>query len=249
MSISIDLSNRFAIVTGGTRGIGKSIVKKFILSGAQVIATGRNKSNIELLNDKNKNPNLKYVYLDLALDKSLNNFLKEISEIKKIDILINNAGINIISEGINVRDDDYELIQKVNVSSPFKISKKVGAKMILNKSGKIVNIASIWGVVTKSQRSSYSTSKFALIGFSKTFAVEWAKYNVLVNTVSPGFTLTDLTLTTNTSDEIKEIEKSIPQKRMAKTDDIANAVLFLVSDLNQYITGQNIIIDGGYTQI
>ncbi len=249
MSILLDLSNKLAVVTGGTRGIGKSIVDKLLDSGSNVITTGKNISNIESLNKENNNPKLKYLHLDLRDDQSINNFLHQIDKLNKIDILVNNAGINILSKAIDVSDQDYKLIQKVNIDGPFKITKKIGSKMILNKNGKIVNVASIWSVITKPERSAYTTSKFALIGATKTFSVEWAKYNILVNAISPGFTITDLTLSTNSSNEIKKIEKSIPQRRMAKPDDIANGVLFLVSDLNNYITGQNLIIDGGFTQI
>ena len=121
--------------------------------------------------------------------------------------------------------------------------------MIEKKWGRIINIGSIWSVVTRSGRLSYSTSKMALLGINKTLAVEWAKYNVLVNSVSPGFTLTELTSMTNTKDELEIIRTKIPQNRLAIPEEIAKGVLFLSSDLSSYIVGQNIIIDGGYTAI
>ena len=121
--------------------------------------------------------------------------------------------------------------------------------MVKRNWGRIVNIASIWGAVTRPGRLSYSTSKMALLGINKTLAVEWAKNNVLVNAVSPGFTLTELTKTTNTEEEINIIKNKIPQNRLAFPEEIARGVLFLSSNLNSYIVGQNLIIDGGYTTI
>ena len=140
-------------------------------------------------------------------------------------------------------------IQNINVYGPFLLAKAFGVKMIEKKWGRIINIASIWSIVSRSGRLSYSTSKMALLGLNKTLAIEWAKHNVLVNCISPGFTLTELTATTNTKEELKIIENTIPQNRLALPEEIANCVLFLSSDLNTYITGQNIAIDGGYTAI
>ena len=121
--------------------------------------------------------------------------------------------------------------------------------MLAKQWGRIVNIASIWSVVTRTGRLSYSASKMALLGINKTLAIEWAKHNILVNCVSPGFTLTELTATTNTKEELKTIENQIPQNRMAMPEEIAKGVLFLSSELNSYMVGQNITIDGGYTAV
>ena len=124
-----------------------------------------------------------------------------------------------------------------------------GKQMIKRNWGRIVNISSIWGVVTRPGRLSYSASKMALLGINKTLAVEWAKNNVLVNAVSPGFTLTELTKTTNTEEELNIIKNKIPQNRLAFPEENAKGVLFLASNLNSYVVGQNLIIDGGYTTI
>ena len=118
-----------------------------------------------------------------------------------------------------------------------------------NGYGRIVNITSIWSVITRPGRSIYTTAKFAIAGLTKTLAIELAEYNILVNSVGPGFTITELTATTNTSEEIKKITDIIPIKRMAQPIEIANTILFLCSDLNTYLTGQNIIVDGGYTNV
>lgn len=247
--MNLNFENKVALVTGGTRGIGKSIAEQLLLAGARVFCTGTKLDEIEVLNKKNTNPFLTYVQLDLANSKSIGKFMKDFCESEKIDILINNAGINIVEEATNISEKNFDKIHIVNVKGPFLLTKTIGKKMLENEWGRIVNIASIWSEVTRSGRLSYSASKMGLLGMNKTFGVEWAKYNVLVNCVSPGFTLTELTKNTNTKEEIISIEKMIPQKRMAKPIEIAKVVLFLASEENSYIVGQNIIVDGGYTTI
>jgi len=249
MAVEINLENKVALVTGGTRGIGKSIAEQLLKAGAKVLVTGTNDSQIQKLNNENQNNSLKYLSLNLKDSQNVENFISKVIEKEEIDILINNAGINILSEATEIDNDDFRKIQEINVHGPFLLAKAFGVKMIEKKWGRIINIASIWSLVTRPGRLSYSTSKMALLGLNKTLAVEWAKYNVLVNCVSPGFTLTELTTTTNTKEELKIIEKKIPQNRLALPEEIAKCVLFLSSDLNSYITGQNIAIDGGYTAI
>jgi len=249
MAVEINLENKVALVTGGTRGIGRSIAEQLLKAGARVLATGTDEAQIQKMNDENQNSSLKYLTLNLKDSKNIEKFINEVVEKYNIDILINNAGVNIVSEAIEIDNDDFIEIQKINVHGPFLLAKAFGTKMIEKKWGRIVNVASIWSIVTRSGRLSYSTSKMALLGLNKTLAVEWAKHNVLVNCVSPGFTLTELTATTNTKEELKIIENTIPQNRLALPEEIAKCVLFLSSDLNTYITGQNIAIDGGYTAI
>ena len=249
MAVEINLENKVALVTGGTRGIGWSIAEQLLKAGARVLATGTDESQIKKLNDENQNTSLKYFTLNLKDPKNIEKFINEVDEKYNIDILINNAGINIVSEAVEIDNDDFIEIQKINVHGPFLLAQAFGKKMIEKQWGRIVNIASIWSVITRPGRLSYSTSKMALLGISKTLAIEWAKHNVLVNCVSPGFTLTELTATTNTKEELKIIENKIPQNRMAMPEEIAKGVLFLSSELNSYMVGQNIIIDGGYTAI
>ena len=249
MAVEINLENKVALVTGGTRGIGWSISEQLLKAGARVLATGTDEFQIKKLNDENQNNSLKYFTLNLKDPKNIEKFINEIDEKYDIDILINNAGINIVSEAVEIDNDDFIEIQKINVHGPFLLAQAFGKKMIEKQWGRIVNIASIWSVITRPGRLSYSTSKMALLGISKTLAIEWAKHNVLVNCVSPGFTLTELTATTNNKEELKIIENKIPQNRMAMPEEIAKGVLFLSSELNSYMVGQNIIIDGGYTAI
>jgi 3-oxoacyl-[acyl-carrier protein] reductase len=249
MAVEISLKGRVALITGGTRGIGKSIVDQFLLAGADVLATGTNPSTIEKLNQENENPSLKYLQLNLNDVENVKSFIKNTLTSESVDILINNAGINIVAEATEILDEDFQKIQEINVNGPFLLAQAFGKQMLAKQWGRIVNIASIWSVVTRTGRLSYSASKMALLGINKTLAIEWAKHNILVNCVSPGFTLTELTATTNTKEELKTIENQIPQNRMAMPEEIAKGVLFLSSELNSYMVGQNITIDGGYTAV
>tara|TARA_B100000900_G_scaffold406530_1_gene417693 strand:+ start:837 stop:1586 length:750 start_codon:yes stop_codon:yes gene_type:complete len=249
MAVEINLENKVALVTGGTRGIGKAIVNELLQSGAKVFATGTNLKQVEKLNKENKNSLLTYLQLDLSDTNNLRKFISKTLKVTDIDILINNAGINIVSDADIISDEEFLQIQEINVHGPFLLAQAFGKQMLNKNWGRIINISSVWGVVTRPGRLSYSASKMALLGISKTLAVEWAKNNVLVNSVSPGFTLTELTKETNTKQELKEIENNIPQKRLAFPKEIAKGVLFLSSNLNSYIVGQNLIIDGGYTAI
>ena len=213
-----DFSNKNILVTGGTGGIGSSIVKLFEKYNGNVISI--NSSHTDF--------------------RSTNEIISMLRDLPTIDICI-------IGDLHTISEETYDDIMKVNVKAPFLISQHVSGYMKSGYAGKIVNISSIWGEKTISKRLCYTTSKAALIGMTKTLAVELAKYNILVNTVSPGFTDTDLTRTILSKSAINELLDKVPLQRMANPDEIANAVLFLSSDLNTYITGQNIIIDGGFS--
>jgi len=220
-----DFSNKNILVTGGTGGIGSSIVKLFKQYNGNVISI--NSSHTDF--------------------RSTNDIISMLHDLPTIDICINCAGINVIGDLHTISEETYDDIMQINVKAPFLISQYVSGYMKSGYSGKIVNISSIWGEKTISKRLCYTTSKAALIGMTKTLAVELAKYNILVNTVSPGFTDTELTRSILSKPAINELIEKVPLQRMASPDEIANTVLFLSSDLNSYITGQNIIIDGGFS--
>lgn len=247
--IRLDLKGKKAIVTGGTRGIGKAIADVLLKAGAFVIITGTIQDDIDRLNNDSDRSKTLYIQLDMLDRESINFFLKQVIAMEKIDILINNAGINKIAINTETNEDDYDLLNNVNLKAPYLITREVSRLMIKHKYGRIVNITSIWSTITRPGRSLYTLTKWGIVGLTKTLSVELAPYNILVNAIGPGFTRTELTEKTNSSEEIEKITAMIPIQRMAEPYEIANLALFLCSDLNSYLTGQNIIIDGGYTSI
>ena len=245
--MKIDFSNKFVIVTGGTRGIGAAIVELLQQFNAEIIATGTNNKELERLNKVFKQKRTKYMHLDFALNDSVKNFLRHIEQKDRIGVLINNAGVNKIDSIHEIDENDWDWINNVNLRGPFLLTRAVANIMKDQGYGKIINIASIFGVVSKAKRATYSTTKWGLIGLTKAIAHDLAPHNILVNAVSPGFVDTELTRRILGEKEIENLVDTIPQKRLADAKEIAKTVVFLASDHNTYITGQNIIVDGGFT--
>ena len=242
-----DLKNRQAIITGGAQGFGLDIAKKFLKSGAKVRIWDIDQKELKKVINSENNPNLNFDIVDVSDFNNVNRVVKEIIKNSKIDILINNAGINMVSP-INEIDEKYlDEIYKVNLRGPIIMTKEISKIMIKKRRGKIINISSIFGTVGKSGRSLYSSTKFGLVGLTKSASLDLAKYNILVNTISPGVINTGLTKKVLNSVEEKRIKKDIPLKKLGKASDVSYLVCFLCSDFNNYITGQNFIIDGGYT--
>ena len=238
----ISYTDKVVIITGGTRGIGAALVHAFSAAGAKVIFTGKSEQGNINLTD-----NCRYHQLDIASEKSLNQFLDLVGQLDKIDVLINNAGVNKIDAIDEISEEDWDWIQAVNLRGPFVLMHTVAKAMKKRKSGKILNISSIFGVVSKEKRASYSASKSGLLGLTRASALDLAPFNVLVNSISPGFVDTDLTRKILGVRNLKALVETIPQKRLAKPVEISNVALFLCSSQNTYITGQNIIVDGGFT--
>ena len=240
--MQINFKNKTVLITGGTRGIGRSLVDLFISLDANVIYTGCGDLQQPL------SPDTIYYQVDFSVKKSIDKFVKNI-ENKDVDILINNAGINAINPIGDFRDSDWDEIMAVNLTAPYKITKAVSGYMKANGGGKIVNISSIYGLVGKSHRAGYSASKFGIRGLTAAVAAELAEHNILVNTVAPGFTLTDLTTEILGVDGIERVSSTIPMGRLAQPEEIAKAIIFLVSDLNTYISGQTLTVDGGFVNV
>jgi len=248
----MNFNNKVVLITGATRGIGKQLACDLGELGADLILTGTNPEQISELNEnlvKNGKGSKKYYQADFSNEDSLLNFVRELRKYPRIDVCINNAAINRINYIHDTSLTDWEDIINVNLKAPFVICREVSQLMKKNGYGRIVNIASIWGVKAKEKRSIYTSSKSGLIGLTKSVALELAPYNILVNCVSPGFVLTDLTKKILNESEIEEFESVIPLRRLATPEDISKVVIFLASDLNTYISAQNIIVDGGYASI
>jgi len=249
--MQFNFRDRTILITGGTRGIGKQISEDLHELGATVFITGTHSEEIQSLNKEaiKLRQKKKFFVLDFLNKASVNNFIKEIKMNKKIDGLVNNAGINRLNNIQNARAEDWDDMLKVNLTAPFTLLNAISPIMIKNKFGRIVNIASIFGIISKEKRAVYSATKFGLHGLTVGCSNDLAKHNILVNTVSPGFVLTDLTKKNLTSVELQELCNQVPIKRMAETSDISSVVIFLLSNLNQYLTGQNIVVDGGFTNV
>lgn len=244
--MDINIKNKKVLITGGTKGIGADIALIFAENGGDVYITGTRDSSF--LEFKNKFTSVKVTFMavDFSIPAHLENFLVEIEKIN-FDILVNNAGINKIDSIGEIALQDWQKIQDVNVKAPFLIAQTVVKSMKQRKWGRIINIASVFGVVTKEKRLSYTTSKAAVIGMTKTMALDLAADNILVNAISPGFIDTELTRNILGVEGIKEMVSKVPLQRLGKTSDVSGIILFLASEQNGFITGQNIIIDGGFT--
>lgn len=240
--MTLDFTNKKVLITGGTRGIGCEIAKAFHKLNATVVITGTNdtfstdefSANYEKL-FINKNSNWKN-----QIDSIINKY-------NGFDICINNAGINKVNRIEETNYEDLEDVILTNLSAPIYITSLISKKMIRNKKGSIINIGSIFGTVSKMGRNPYTATKSGIIGVTKTMAIDLAEYNILVNCVSPGFVDTQLTREVLGEEQMKIMSEKIPMRRLAKTQDITSIILFLSSNFNTYITGQNITVDGGFT--
>ena len=219
------MKRKTALVTGSSRGIGKSIKEILSKDGIDIISPSRDD-------------------LDLSSPKSIDDFLSQLTT--HIDIVINNAGILKVGQHDEISTDDFHEVFQVNVVAPFKIISGVIEDMKHQKFGRIVNISSIWGQKSKEGRTLYSSSKAALDALTRSLAIEFASYNILINSVAPGYIETDMLKQYNTEKELSTIRDKIPMKRFGKKIEIAELVKFLCSENNSYITGQILTIDGGY---
>ena len=239
-----NLENKNIIVTGASGGIGNSIIKKLNEAGANILASG---TRIEKLEELKKNfKSIKILKFDISQSDKIEEFIeKATNELGgSLDGIINNAGITQDNLAIRMSLDEWQKVININLTSTFLMSKFAIKKMLKNKSGKIVNITSVVGHTGNLGQANYTASKAGIVAMSKSLAIEYAKKNINVNCISPGFIKTAMTDKIN--DKFKEVIVSkIPSARLGEPDDIANAVLFLSSDQSDYINGETIHVNGG----
>ena len=242
------LKGKNVIVTGATRGIGREIALTLAQNGANIAMNYRNlNSEVEdLINEiKSFGVDALAIKCDVSITEEVDNFVKEVkSHYNTIDVLVNNAGITKDGLILRMKEEDFDDVLDVNLKGTFNTTKSVSSIMVRQKYGKIINISSVVGIAGNAGQCNYAASKAGVIGFSKSVARELASRNINVNVVAPGYINTDMTK--YLPDKVKEeIIKSIPMKKIGDPKEVANLVLFLSSNLSDYITGQVINVDGG----
>ena len=240
----MNLKDKKIIVTGASGGIGKSIVEKLNNSGAKILATG---TKIEKLKElKSKYENISILKFDISQNDKIEEFIENATKDLggSLDCIINNAGLTQDNLAIRMSLDEWKKVIDINLTSTFLLSKFAIKKMLKNKSGKIVNITSVVGHTGNLGQANYTASKAGIIAMSKSLAIEYAKKNININCISPGFIKT--AMTDKIDEKFKElIVSKIPSARLGEPEDIANAVLFLASDQSNYINGETIHVNGG----
>lgn len=239
---SMRFSEKVVFVTGASRGIGAALARAFLAEGAWVIGTRT------VVGASDDGTCQEWITADFARMDDIRSCADEVRRCAP-DILVNNAGINKIGPFADIDPEDFLRIQQVNVFAPFLLCQAAIPGMKERRWGRIVNIASVWGKVGKKYRASYSASKFALDGLTVSLAAECAADDILANCVSPGIINTDLTKRVLGEDGIRDMASSIPSERLGQADEIARLVLWLASEENTYLTGQNIAVDGGFTRV
>jgi len=235
------LQNRRALVTGGTRGIGLAVARKLASLGAEVVVSGRSDT-------KPTSVAFRYLPADFSVPAQLDAFCSAV-EAESPDIVVNNAGINRVAPFEQVTTRDFLDVLSVNLVAPFQVCRAAVPAMKRRGWGRIVNCASIFGVVSKEFRAAYSASKFGLDGMTAALAAEVVRYGILANCVSPGFIDTDLTRTILGETGIATLTSAVPARRLGTPDEIAELVAWLAGPRNSFVSGQNYVIDGGFTRV
>lgn len=246
--MNLDIKNNVAIVTGGSKGIGKTIAEKLISHGCKVAVLGRNFNDLKIFKSYfNLSDNIMILECDVSDYNQVETSIQKIYENwGKIDILINNAGINRDKLLLRLSNEDWDDVIRVNLKGVFNTTKIVSKYMLKKRYGKIINISSVIGQIGNSGQSNYAASKSGLEGFTRSLAVEFGSKNINVNAISPGYIKTQMTEKLDQKN-INNMLNNIPLNKLGKTDDVANLVCFLSSKISNYITGQVINVDGGMT--
>ena len=239
----INFKDKKILITGATGGIGKALVKKFVSLEGNVLATGTKTEKLNAL--KKEFPNISILKFDISDHSKIEEFIENTSsQLAGLDVVVNNAGINMDNLSLRMKDEEWKKVIDVNLGATFFLCKYAIKKMLKNKYGRIVNITSIVGHTGNLGQANYAASKAAIIGMSKSLAIEYAKKNITINCVSPGF------IQSNMTDKIVESIKAvltsrIPMSKLGTGEDVSNTVAFLSSDAASYITGQTLHVNGG----
>ena len=234
-------TGKLILVTGGTRGIGCAVAERLHRDGGQVIVTGTQV-------DGKAPEGCEYRAVDFTDAAATTVFAEDLAG-WGVDVLVNNAGINKIAPFAKIDLADFLTIQQVNVTAPFLLTRAVVPGMKIKGWGRIITLSSIWGQISKAQRGAYSTSKFAVDGMMTALAAEVAEFGILANCVAPGFIDTELTRKVLGEDGITTLSAQVPARRLGRPEEVAALVAWLAGPENTYISGQNIVIDGGFTRV
>ena len=239
----INFKNKNVLITGASGGIGGELVKKFVSLEANVLGNGTKAEKLDQI--KKKYPNIKVKRFDISEHSRIEEFIDNVSlELEGLDILINNAGTNADNLSLRMKVEEWKKVVDVNLTSTFLLSKYAIKKMLKNKFGRIVNITSVVGHTGNLGQSNYAASKAGIIGMSKSFAIEYAKKNITINCVSPGFIVSDMTM--NIAEKVKlYLTSRIPMGKLGTGEDVSNCVAFLSSEQASYVTGETIHVNGG----
>jgi len=239
----INFKDKKILITGATGGIGKALVKKFLSLDGNVLATGTKIEKLDAL--KKEFPKINVLKFDISEHSKIEEFIENVSsQLTGLDVLVNNAGINMDNLSLRMKYEEWKKVIDVNLGSTFFLCKYAIKKMLKNKYGRIINITSIVGHTGNLGQSNYSASKAGIIAMSKSLAIEYAKKNITINCVSPGFIQSKMT--DNIVESIKAVLTSrIPMSRLGTGEDVSNTVAFLSSDAASYITGETIHVNGG----
>lgn len=244
--MTLDLTGKRCLVTGSTRGIGQTVAQRFAEAGARVIVHGRDESKASEVAASLPN-HAEHVGLaaDLSTSEGAAGLVNQALEITEgLDVIVNNAGVTADNLILRMSDDEWSRVLATNLTSAFAVCRAASRPLVRQRSGCIINMTSVVGIRGQAGQANYAASKAGLIGFTKSLARELASRSIRVNAVAPGFIETDMT-DAMTDQAKQEILSAVPMGRMGATDDIANAVLFLASEMASYITGQVIVVDGG----
>ena len=239
----ISFKNKNILITGASGGIGNALVKKFVALGGNVLGSGTKADKLDMI--KKQCPNIKVKKFDISEHSRIEDFIDNVVlELGGLDVLVNNAGTNLDNLSLRMKDDEWKKVIDINLTSTFFLSKHAIKKMLKNKFGRIVNITSVVGHTGNLGQANYSASKAGIIGMSKSLALEYAKKNITINCVSPGFIVSDMTM--NIAEKVRlYLTSRIPMGKLGTGEDVSNCVAFLSSDQASYITGETLHVNGG----